>query len=322
MNDEPHIHLERSAGRDTVARGDRHCLAIDVGGTKLAVGVVSVEGRLLDRSSIPTPNEPLVHQEHGAAGEELFQALMELVRRFEPFDQYSVCGVGSGGPMTAGGVLISPLNIPAWRSFPLAARLEAETSLATFVDNDAKALALGEGWVGAAKGKRNYLAMVVSTGVGGGIVLDGRLLGGQTGNAGHVGHMIVSVPGLELPNHVRGVLEAEASGTAIAYHTGRGAPEATQEQKEEVGILVGRAAGSAANLLDLPLVVVAGSVALGFGEVFFRAAQTEIDRICQLEFSRGTRIVAAGCGDAGPLIGAGAVGFRNLGMQLGAIDPL
>ena len=84
----------------------------------------------------------------------------------------------------------------------------------------------------------------------------------------------------------------------------------------------GRAAGSAANLLDLPLVVVAGSVALGFGEVFFRAAQTEIDRICQLEFSRGTRIVAAGCGDAGPLIGAGAVGFRNLGLQLGAIDPL
>jgi glucokinase len=284
--------------------------------------VVSSDGRLLDRSSIPTPNEPLAEQGDGTTGEGLFRALMGLVRRFEPFDRYAVCGVGAGGPMSAGGIEISPLNIPAWRSFPLAARLEAEIGLSTFVDNDAKALALGEGWVGAARGQRDFLAMVVSTGVGGGIVLDGRLLGGQTGNAGHIGHMVVSVPGHELPNHVRGVLEAEASGTAIAHHTGRGAAEATEEQKAEIGTLVGRAAGSAANLLDLPLVVVAGSVALGYGDVFFQAAQTEVDRICQLDFSRGTRIVAAGCGDAGPLIGAGAVGFRQLGLRLGAIEPL
>ncbi|MCP4221798.1 MAG: ROK family protein [Actinomycetia bacterium] len=322
MNVEPLVSLERSPGSETESRGDKQCLAIDIGGTKLAVGVVSERGQLLDRLSIPTVNQPLGDEQGQLAAEDLFESLMTLVRHYRPFDQYLACGVGSGGPMTAGGVLISPLNIPAWRSFPLANRLQAETKLATFVDNDAKALALGEGWVGAAKGKRNYLAMVVSTGVGGGIVLDGRLLDGQSGNAGHVGHMVVPVPGLQLPNHVRGVLEAEASGTAIAHHTGRPPAEASHQQKIEVGTLVGRATGSVANLLDLPLIVVAGSVALGFGEVFFRAAQAEIDRICQLDFSRETIIVAAGCGDAGPLIGAGAVGFRNLGFQLGAISPL
>ncbi len=113
--------------------------------------------------------------------------------------QVVVCGVGCGGPMSPGGEEVSPLNIEAWRSFPLRSRLAELTGLATFVDNDAKALALGEGWVGAATGRDDYIAMVVSTGVGGGIVLDGRLLGGRLGNAGHIGHVVVEPDGTALP---------------------------------------------------------------------------------------------------------------------------
>src|SRR5436853_7163438 len=97
--------------------------------------------------------------------------------------------------MTAGGELVSPLSIAAWRDFPLRARLADATGVPAFVDNDAKALALGEGWQGAAAGERDFIAMVVSTGVGGGIVLDGRLLDGASGNAGHVGHVIVEPEG-------------------------------------------------------------------------------------------------------------------------------
>ncbi len=287
------------------------CLAVDVGGTKLAVGIVDAAGRLHQRLVIGTPvtEQP----------DELFGALRGLVDRLRPFGSFAVCGVGCGGPMTAGGELVSPLNIPAWRSFPLRDRLHRLTGLPTFVDNDAKALALGEGWVGAAVGERNYLAMVVSTGIGGGIVLNGRLLEGQTGNAGHIGHMMVSWPGRPRPNHVAGGLEAEASGTALAAHSGRPAAEATTAEIAEAGTLVGRAAGSAANLLDLKLIVVAGSVALGFGEPFFAAAQAELDRVCQLDYSRGARIRPAGCGDEGPLIGAAAVGFRGLGLPLGVL---
>ena len=180
--------------------------------------------------------------------------------------------------MSPGGEEVSPLNIAAWRAFPLRARLAELTGLPTFVDNDAKALALGEGWVGAAAGCADYIAMVVSTGVGGGIVLDGRLLDGRLGNAGHIGHVVVVPDGRPCPCGSRGCLEAEASGTAIAAMTGQPARLAPPEGVARTGMLVGRAIASVVNLLDLSLAVVSGSVALGFGEPFFGAAQAEMDR--------------------------------------------
>jgi glucokinase len=214
--------------------------------------------------------------------------------------------------MARGGEHVSPLNIAAWREFPLRAALAEHTHLPAFVDNDAKALALGEGWVGAARGCDNYIAMVVSTGVGGGIVLDGRLLDGADGNAGHIGHVIVVPDGRECACGARGCLEAEASGTAIAAITGAPASAAPPEVVERTGTLVGRAVASVANLLDLDLAVVAGSVALGFGEPFFSAAQRELDASCRLDFSRGMRIAPAGLGDAGPLVGAARVAYLAL----------
>jgi glucokinase len=214
--------------------------------------------------------------------------------------------------MDAHGEHVSPLNIPGWRAFPLRARLAAHTRLPVWVDNDAKALALGEGWTGAARGRRDYLGMVVSTGVGGGIVLDGRLLDGDTGNAGHIGHVIVEPGGHECACGAHGCLEAEASGLAIARSTGAPAAEASTEVRERTGTLVGRAIASVANLLDLPLAVVSGSVALGFGEPFFAAAQQELDASCRLDFSRGTRVVPGALGPNGPLIGAAKVAYNEL----------
>jgi glucokinase len=214
--------------------------------------------------------------------------------------------------MDAHGEHGSPLNIPAWRAFPLRARLAAHTDLPVWVDNDAKALALGEGWRGAAQGARDFIGMVVSTGVGGGIVLDGRLLDGDTGNAGHIGHVIVEPGGHECPCGARGCLEAEASGSAIARITGAPAAAAPLEVRERAGTLVGRAVASVANLLDLPLAVVSGSVALGYGEPFFAAAQRELDADCRLDFSRGTRIIPGALGRDGPLIGAAKIAFNEL----------
>jgi len=282
-------------------------LAIDVGGTKIEAALVDADGTVSGRTRVRTG---------GDDGEQLYRRVLEVVDglRGAPF---TVCGVGCGGPMTPGGVLVSPLNIPQWRNFPLRARLADLLGVEVYVDNDAKALALAEGWKGAAVGVRNFIGMVVSTGVGGGIVLDGRLLDGETGNAGHIGHVVVEPDGFALPGHVPGVLEAEASGTAIAAITGRPAQEASAEVIERTGRMVGRAVGSVANLLDLRLAVVAGSVALGFGPPFFAAAQAEIDRVAALDHSSGTRIVPAGLGDEGPLVGAAALGFRGRGF-----DPL
>ncbi len=180
------------------------------------------------------------------------------------------------------------------------------------MDNDAKALAVGEGWLGAAAGERNFIAMVVSTGIGGGIVLDGRLLGGRLGNAGHIGHVVVEPDGRPCVCGGRGCLEAEASGTSLAEITGQPAALAPLDVIERTGTLVGRAVASVVNLLDLPLAVVSGSVALGFGTPFFDAAQREVELRCGLEFARGAKVIPGGLADRGPLVGAGCVGWRGL----------
>jgi glucokinase len=282
-------------------------LAVDVGGTKMAVAVVDGTGHVLWSTRGPTPGD----------GADPLDALDRLVGDVPPELSPVACGVGIGGPMTGGGALVSPLNIPAWRSFPLGHHLSRRTGLATWVDNDAKALALGEAWVGAAVGRRGFLAMVVSTGVGGGIVLDGRLLDGDDGNAGHVGHVVVEPQGRRCECGGQGCLEAEASGLSIAAITGRPASEADLAMRQRTGRMVGRGVASVCNLLDLRLVTVAGSVALGFGAPFFAAAQAEMDRLCRLGFSRGAVIVPSGMGAEGPLVGAAAVARRGLGRLAG-----
>jgi glucokinase len=296
-----------------VAGSPRVALAVDIGGTKLAAGLVDEAGTVLAHHRTPT--------EATADPDVLFGHLEGLVATVlaeaGPTGPPVVCGVGSGGPMTRGGRAVSPVNIPAWRDFPLRSRLEAVTGLPVIVDNDAKALALGEAWVGAATGEPDFIAMVVSTGVGGGIVLDGRLLDGADGNAGHIGHVIVEPEGRRCGCGGRGCLEAEASGTAIAATTGRPAAEAGPEVVARTGTLVGRAVASVAHLLDLRLALVAGSVALGYGEPFFAAAQRELDERARLAFARGAVIRPAGLGADGPLIGAAAVGWRGLGFDIG-----
>ena len=281
-------------------------LAVDIGGTKLAAAVVDGAGRLLDQARVDTPSSDDPEQVFGA-----LTAVIGRVLSATPL-QPVVCGVGCGGPMQWGGEAVSPLNIGAWRGFPLRSRLTELVGLPVAVDNDAKALALGEGWLGAARGVPDYLAIVVSTGVGGGIVLDNRLLDGRAGNAGHIGHVVVEPKGRACVCGGRGCLEAEASGSSIEVTTGLPASEASDAVRRRTGTLVGRAAASVANLLDLDLAVVAGSVALGFGAVFFDAAQEELDLRCHLDFSRSTRIVPAGLGADGPLTGAAAVGRRSV----------
>jgi len=181
-----------------------------------------------------------------------------------------------------------------------------------FGDLDAKAFTLAEGWLGAARGERNFLGMVVSTGIGGGIVVDGELLDGASGNAGHIGHVMVDADGNRCGCGARGCLEAEASGLAIHSITGRPATEPSYETMVRTGRMVGIAVADVCNLIDLRLAVVGGSVALGFGPTFFQAAQEVIDQNCRLSFSAGARIVPARLGDQGPLIGAASVGWRGL----------
>jgi glucokinase len=278
------------------------CLAVDIGGTKIEVGVVAPDGSITQREQIRT----------NATAEDLFGDLSALIGRVRAGHDVDVVGVGCGGPMDLGGRLVSPLNIPAWRSFPLRAKIEQFTSLRTFVDNDAKALALAEGRFGAAIGVTDYLSMVVSTGVGGGLVLNNKLVEGRDGNAGHIGHVVVNPEGRLCPCGARGCLEAEASGLAIAAITGRPAAEASNEVRRRTGALVGQAVSSAAALLDFDRCFVAGSVALGFGDTFFDAANDAVSEWARISFAQSLRIEPSALGADGPLLGAASVAWRGL----------
>ncbi|NNN18613.1 MAG: ROK family protein [Acidimicrobiaceae bacterium] len=283
-----------------------HFLALDIGGTKFGSGVVSEKGDVISYVASPTPK--------GGSGTDLWELTKQLMHRAANkagIESFSAVGIGCGGPMDLWSGLVSPLNIPGWRDFPLKKSIEDEFGIDVYLDNDGKAITLGEGLFGAAKNKKNFMAMVVSTGIGGGIVLDGRLLNGRLGNAGHIGHTNVEANGNLCGCGAIGCLEAQASGLSIAKYYGEDPHQASDDIKVRCGEYVGRGVASVASLLDLDLIVVGGSVALGFGDIFFAAAQTELSARAKLSFSGTTKISPVELGEYGPIIGAATVAISK-----------
>ena len=187
----------------------RGYLAVDIGGTKLSVGVVSTTGEVLSHGRALTPQV------------NVWQALQELIT-----DQVTnsnvdliACGVGCGGPMAPQGEYVSTLHIPEWRDFPLRAKLQELVQLPVYIDGDAKALVQGAVWCGAVAGQTEVIGMVVPTGVGGGILSQGKVLAGCSGDAGHLGDVIV-VPAGRLCSLVSiGLLDAHAVRRSVQATT-------------------------------------------------------------------------------------------------------
>src|SRR5579859_3100236 len=308
----------------------RSALALDIGGTKLAAAVVNRAGQVLAAQLVRTP--PV------ATGDELFGVLEALARGVldSAHAEVSCIGVGCGGPMQYPAGVVSPLNIPVWRDFPLRARLAETFGWPCVVDNDAKALALGERWLGAGRGSNNMLGMVVSTGVGGGIILDGNLLHGFAGNAGHIGHIIVWPNGPLCGCGARGCVEAVASGSGLvrrlveALAGGRetclapGSSAADMAAAARLGDVlanellrtagegVGRAIASAAALLDLELVVVGGSIALRAWDLLGPPLEATLQASARLDFTRSVRVVRAELDDQAGLFGAALLAFQSV----------
>ena len=285
-------------------------VAVDVGATDFQAGLVTTRGVLIDRARAPIEVDVGPESQYTA----LASIVTEMLERADSRHEVVVRAVGltSGGHASRGLDLVTPLSVPGWRNFPLRSRLGELTGHAVHGELDAKALALAEGWLGAARGQPNFCAITVSAGVSGGIILNGDLLDGESGHAGQIGHVIVEPGGRRCHCGTQGCLDAEASGVAIDAITGRPATEPSFQIMQRAGEVVGRAAASLCNSLDLSLVVVGGSVALGFGSTFFHAAQVALDDGARLPYSRGARITPTRLGEQGPLIGAGAVGWRGL----------
>ncbi|MEU1880459.1 ROK family protein [Streptosporangium sp. NPDC020072] len=316
-------------------------LAVDIGGTKFAVALVGSEagseGEVLRARRTATPP--------GGDAQTLWRTLDSLIDALltEPAEVVGV-GVGCGGPMNWPEGEVSPINMPGWRDFPLRARLaERFPGVPVRVHNDAVCLAVAEHWRGAGRGSANMLGMVVSTGVGGGLVLDGRLINGGSGNAGHVGHVVVEPGGPVCGCGARGCLEAVARGPALAaWALGRGwqpgaavreapgqgeavpyveAATASGRQlaldaaagdrlalaaMERAGRALGLAVAAAVNLCDLDLVTVGGGLSQA-GRLLFDPLEAALGEHTRMGFARRARVVPAALGQDAGLVGAAAL---------------
>lgn len=295
-------------------------LAVDVGGTKLAAVLVESGGRMGPTTRVDTPAGPYVDAE--ALWRTLEGLLGHLAEGAGPEGLAGV-GVGCGGPMRWPQGIVSPLNIPVWRDFPLRARIQERfPTLPVRVHNDAICLAIGEHWRGAGRGSGNVLGMVVSTGVGGGLVLGGHLEDGASGNAGHIGHVVVDPDGPDCTCGGGGCLEAVARGPAITAwarengwgrHPGtttrdlvgdarRGHPAARAAMRR-AGSAVGVAIASATSLCDLEVVAIGGGLSQA-GPVLFDPLEEALRRHAGMEFIRRVRVVPAALGQEAGLVGA------------------
>jgi glucokinase len=277
------------------------CLALDIGGTKAEAAVVTRDGVVVRRERLDVK----------AAGAQLFDGISEMLEHVRADYQLSSLGVACAGPMLAGGVSVSPLNIPVWRDFALREQLGLATGLSVYIDGDVRALALAEGAFGAARNVTSYASMVVSTGVGGAIVMDGRMVNGDSGNAGHLGHLNVVPEGRRCSCGASGCLEAEASGWAIEEMTGQSPEHADEVTRRRTATLVGRAVGTLASVLDFNHCYVAGSVALGFGDDFFTTATAAARQMATLDYSRTLEVRRSGLGSDGSILGAACVAWRS-----------
>jgi glucokinase len=301
-------------------------LALDIGGTKFAAALVDDAGAVTRRHEVPAPVAP------AGESELLWSAVLVLLDDVLNGQVPRAVGVGCGGPLRLDRGEVSPVNIPAWRDFPLVARISSRFPAARVrLHNDAVAMALGEHWRGAGRGTTSFMGVVVSTGVGGGVVLDGRALSGPTGNAGHLGHVVVDADGPTCGCGGVGCLEAVARGPAVVrsaleagwLHAGdrpegrdlvasaRAGDDIAGAAIARAGRALGVALAGAATLFELERVAVGGGFALGAGELFGDPMHEAFAKHARMDFAARCEIVPASLGNDAGLIGAAALVLRD-----------
>lgn len=294
-------------------------LAVDVGGTKLATAVIDHAGQLVSEHRTPTPQAADAEAKWSALVAGIEAALDGAGR-----PTLEAIGVGCGGPMEWPAGRVSPLTMVGWDAFPLRERLQERYGLEVRLHNDAICVAIAEHWQGAGQERANMLGMVVSTGVGGGLILGNALHDGATGNGGHIGHVVVEPDGPPCRCGGRGCLEAVARGPAVAAwavehgwddgeHTAAAVTVSARTGNEialaaltRAGRAVGIALASTVALLDLELVCIGGGLAQA-GELLFGPLAEAYAEYAGVHYARVPRAVPAALGQQAGLIGAAAL---------------
>ncbi|OBJ89687.1 ROK family protein [Mycobacterium sp. 1245852.3] len=295
-------------------------LALDIGGTKIAAGLVDSGGKLAYTAIRPTPVTTSPDDVWAVVEATIADALGTADAAV------TAVGIASAGPIDLRSGSVSPINIGSWDRFPLRDRVAAAVpGLPVVLAGDGVCMALGEHWIGAGKtagpDARFLLGMVVSTGVGGGLVFDGVPYSGRTGNAGHVGHVVVELDGRPCTCGGHGCVETVASGPWMvrwARENGWSAPAGAGASDLAAAAasdpLAQRAFQRGANALaamiasvgavcDLDLVVIGGGVARS-GPLLFDPLRAKLAEYAGLDFLSGLRVVPGELGGAAGLIGA------------------
>ncbi|HEY1839891.1 MAG TPA: ROK family protein [Mycobacterium sp.] len=292
-------------------------LALDIGGTKIAGGLVDSSGELVHTATYPTPNGP--------AAEHVWTVVQQMIADTVAVADGAIraVGIGCAGPVDSTAGTVSPINIVSWRGFPLRDQIAAVVpNVPVLLAGDGVCMALGEHWRGAGRGVDFLLGMVVSTGVGGGLVLGGAPYHGRTGNAGHVGHVVVEPDGQLCHCGGHGCVETVAAGpwmTRWALDNGWAGPPGADAAAladaaaagDRVAVLAfHRCATALAAMItsvgavcDLNCVVIGGGVAKS-GRTLFDPLEAALANYTGLSFIRDLRVVPAELGADAGLIGA------------------
>ena len=281
-------------------------LGIDLGGTAVKLGTCDERGRVKDSASIPT---------RAKLGPEAVVAdIAAAARRLKGFEASKSCGIGAPGPLDLGRttVLVAP-NL-GWRDVPLPRLLRRALGRPVRLENDANCAAVAESVSGAGRGASSLALFTLGTGVGGGLVLNGRLWSGAAGGAGEFGHITIDPRGPDCPCGRRGCLEAYASATAVAR--GAGAPDArtafamksarARRAIRTAAEALGSAVATVFNAVQPARFVLAGGMALA-GHGFLTAVRRSAASRVFAEYRQNLDIVLAKLGNEAGWIGAALV---------------
>lgn len=313
---------------------NKYVVGVDLGGTKISTALADFEGNVLAQSIIPTN----AHEGEQKVLERIIDNIQRVINEGETtIESVEAIGIGSPGPLDSKeGVIITTPNLP-FTNFNLVKPLKDKFNVPVFLDNDANVAAIGEYMLGAGKGKKNMVYFTVSTGVGGGAIVDGNICRGNTSNALEIGHITVSPFGPRCNCGNVGCLEAVSSGTAIgkrgqeavnskvdtslkkyekitSYEVFKEAANGDVVAKDIIDNalnFLGIGVANAISIFDPEMVVIGGGVSKA-GDIVFEKVREVVKKRCFKSMAESCEIVPAGLGTDAGVIGAVALALLEL----------
>lgn len=291
-------------------------IGIDLGGTAIKLGRFTVDGTCLKSLTVVTPQP--------ATPEAVIAVMLDAIAQLDPENQAVAIGVGTPGPADAAGRIAKvSINLPGWHDVPLADALEAKFGKPAIVANDANCAGLGEAWLGTGRHFQNFILLTLGTGVGGAIILDGKLFIGHYGAAGELGLISFNPDGPICNSGNQGSLEQYVSVTAIRRRTGKepaelGALAKAGDAKalafwQEYGRDLGIGLTSLMYVLTPEAIIIGGGVSAS-AEFFLPAAKAEIEKRVLPTSRVGLQILPAELGNCAGMLGAAKLAWQVVEM--------